>query len=620
MLSLLKKLKNLKRNQIILLAVAILVVLIGFRFILADSGADPKAGVLTRVKLVEASEYQQAEATVRAIGEVESLEQVELKAQVSAQVSAVHVVLGEEVGSGELLVELNHSDIDAQLAQAAASISRMQASVDQRVAGATDEEIAQAAANVTSAEASLEQTKANAEASITNAELAVASAEANLTNSGATSTQSVEDAYTNGLNTARSAVYTATSALSTLTDYQYAYFYCTDDQMCLNLASAKGVAVESLLGQSNAGKWNNFSLAELSGGVKGWADDLAAQTNPDEAEIESLLYEVSGALEDMRYALEVLADGMSSYLALAASSTDQAAVSSAQSSVDGAISSVTAARQAITNAELGLTTSTDTNELAYEQALENLATTKTTAEAMVQIAEAVLAQAEAAYALATADPRDVDLAGLEAAVSESAASYSYIAANRDKYLIKSSFVGVVASVPVKVGELVSPGQIVASVVNDEGLQIKAYINEQDRKLISEGNSVTIEGGYEGVVTNIAPSIDSVSKKIEVIVVITSDEPNITIGEYLEVEINMDELGGEGEEFYLPFDAVKVTTDAAYVYLVGEENRIESAPVELGRVIGDTIQVLSGLDPQWEIIASVRGVSVGEVVEPIKLYE
>jgi len=584
--------------------------------IFQKSDVDPRAGLLTRVKVVPATEYQEAAASIRAVGEIESLEQVELKSQVSAQVKRVHVSLGDEVYAGQLLVELDHRDIDAQLAQAAASIARAQASVDQREAGATDEEIAQAAASVDSSAAALDQVKANAEASVTSAELALASAEANLTNYGATSSQSVDDAYTTGLNTARSAIYSATSALSTFTDFQYLYFDCNDDQICYAVEDAKDTAVASLLGRSGAGSWNNFSLSELNGGVKGWADVLSAQANPDETETKELLHATSSALELMRYAMEVVADGMDSYLAASASDAEHGSIGAAQSGVDGAISSVTGAIQGITSAELGLNTSTDSNELAYEQALTNLSTAQATAEAMVAIQEAMFAQAEAAYALITADPRSVDLAGLEASVSEAGASYSYLAVNRAKYLLTSSFNGEVGSVPVKVGQLISPGQTVASVVNDDGLQVKAYINEDDRRLISEGSVVEIEGGYEGVVTNIAPSIDSVTKKIEVVVAITSEEPILTIGEFVEINIEMSE-GYDNSSFYLPFEAVKVTTDAAYVYVVNEENKIESREIELGRVIGDTIQVTAWLNEFWEITTSVRGVTVGEEVEVVR---
>jgi RND family efflux transporter MFP subunit len=235
------------------------------------------------------------------------------------------------------------------------------------------------------------------------------------------------------------------------------------------------------------------------------------------------------------------------------------------------------------------------------------------AESYVKIQEASLAQAEAAYSRVVADPRSVDLSGLAASVSEAQASYAQIATSREKAFIRAPFDGVVSVLPVSAGELVSGGMRVAGLVNDAGLQVKTYVNDQDRKLIMEGGSALIQGEIEGTVTHIAPSIDPETKKIEVQIAITQTDALLTIGEFVEVEISVSAEAGSTPVVVLPFQAIKTTTEASYVFTVTEEGMIEAHEVELGRIVGDAVQVESGLDSSWKIVSSTRAVRAGQQV-------
>jgi HlyD family secretion protein len=626
MKNLLKKFKRLSRRKKALVIGGVIVAFMIIRVVTGGAAEEDTSDARRSVKLLSVAEYQEDNATIRAVGEIEALEDVQVQSLVTAKVDSINVTLGQEVQKGDLLVQLDNDALSAQLAQAAASINRMQSSVDQRLAGATDEEIAQSAAAVTSAEAALtqaqaqlEQTQTSTASAITNAELALAIAESNLENNTDSTDLTLESGIEDGVNAAYTAVVSAENALATLTDYQFLYF-SGNNPTGNALADAKELAVESLLGQSNAGRWGNTNLSGLNGGAKLEVNELLVMASPDADEVIDALESVQDALADLDAAYAELQGAMSTAYASAASSTDKSTVSSTRTTIQSQATAVANAVQTIESAELGVASGTDTYQLAYEQAEQTLAdaissaaTSVASAEALVIIQEASVQQAQAAYDLLIADPRDVDLAGLNASVSEAQAAYSLIAANQDDYSIRAPFAGTVASVPVSTGDLVTTGQRIVSLVSDGGYQVRVYVNEDDRKLISVGDQVMIQGDVTGEVTQVAPSIDPETKKVELIIAVTDEEPNLIIGEFVEVEIFMSQ-NTEEETFVLPFRAVKTTSSASYVYTVSDNGEVASHEVELGRIIGDSVEVTAGIAGDWEILSSTRSVRVGEQVD------
>lgn len=613
-------------KKILLIGIPVILVgLFGYRFVSIDRDIEETADSVPTVSVMSVTSYQEEHAGIRAIGEVEALEDVEVKSQVAANVEAVYVDLGDEVTQGQLLLELDHDALDAQLAQASASISRMQSSVNQTIAGATNEEIAQAKAAVDTAEASLAQAQAQLDQTVSStafavssAEIALQIAESNLESATLSNDQSLEDAVDDALDVANGAVLVAENTLATLTDFQYLYFFGSNS-ISADLANKKEIVVSLLLGQDGAGKWNNEFLAELSGGVKGEVSTLVADSDVSDTRAEDMLENMEAMLEYMQDALNTLQGAMSSSLASAATTTDKTTVSNLRISIDAEQASVTNALQQIISARLDLGSGEESYTLAYEQALQQLADAQASldssvasAQALVDIQTAALAQTQAAYDAALADPRDVDLAGLYASVSEAQASYSLIAANIEHYEIRAPFDGVIGSIPLTTGELVTAGQRLVSLVNDGGYQVRTYVNESDRKMLAVGDQVLVQGGASGLVTNIAPGIDPVTKKVEVIIAITQSESTLVIGEFVEVDIIAQEQDGD-EVYLLPFKAIKNTTDAAFVFTV-ENGVIEQHEIELGAIVGESVEVLSGLDPEWEILSSTRGLKAGQVVD------
>ena len=582
-----------------------------------------------RVSLISVDEYKNASAGVKTVGTVEALDQVDLKSQLNATVTRVPVELGQEVASGDLLVELDHADQDAQISQARAGLKRTQNQLDQVLAGAKDEDVRQAKSSVDSANANLNQAKAQLEQTITQnqstieqAELALEAARDQADNSSSSNDQTVDNAYRNAVNDLQSASTAMGTILNTYTSLQYAFFTCNDNQTCHEIADQKERVINQYYDTPSAGRWNTASVAELEGGLDANIQSLVEADTLDgrEQEIETTIRDTKAAFTQLKSALSALESGMASYLAQSATSAQQTALQNARTSVDATHAMLTGSRQRIDNANISSDSTVDSSKNAVEQAKQQLEQARTqaassiaSARSLVEVREATVDQAQASYESVVADPRNVDIAGLQASVDEARARVRQLANQREKAFIRAPFDAKIAALPAENGALTSAGTTVASLINEEGLQVSMFVNERERKRIQENDPVTFNDGQSrGVVTHIAPSIDQTSKKIELIAAVDKQIQPLTVGEFVHAEITATDTTKQGE-FTIPFRAIKNTSDASYVYTVDNQT-VKEQKVELGRVIGERVVVKSGLTDDMQIIASVRGLEPGQSVE------
>ncbi len=104
---------------------------------------------------------------------------ISIGSRTGGRVAKVLVQEGDQVKPGQVLIELEHGDLDAQRAGAAAQLAQTAAALDKLKAGARPEEIAQAQARTAQATAMLQETRRGSRAEeVAGAEARVASAQA----------------------------------------------------------------------------------------------------------------------------------------------------------------------------------------------------------------------------------------------------------------------------------------------------------------------------------------------------------------------------------------------------------------------------------------------------------
>ena len=104
-----------------------------FRYVPGSRAAQPKAAPAAVPVSVASVANRDVPVRIRAIGNVEPLTTVSIKARVDGQIDAVRFKEGEEVRAGAVLFELDRRPFEAQLAQAQANLLKDKALLDHAV-------------------------------------------------------------------------------------------------------------------------------------------------------------------------------------------------------------------------------------------------------------------------------------------------------------------------------------------------------------------------------------------------------------------------------------------------------------------------------------------------------
>jgi RND family efflux transporter MFP subunit len=224
---------------------------------------------------------------------------------------------------------------------------------------------------------------------------------------------------------------------------------------------------------------------------------------------------------------------------------------------------------------------------------------------------------------------NTDIASADASVTSALGSLRAAQAAYEKTIIRAPIGGTVNFLSLHKGDYVSALTHVATVARNNALEVVAYLSEDDRNRIAVGDTLTIEGTYKGVVTSVAPALDPTTKQTEVHIAIT-DGATLVDGQAVHIQlpdVNAIEKPGQvatstpaqPTSILLPLAAVKLRSDDRVVFTVDKDGVLVAHKVEIGDVVGDKIQILSGLTPDMQIVADARGLSEGEkvTVEPNK---
>jgi RND family efflux transporter MFP subunit len=335
----------------------------------------------------------------------------------------------------------------------------------------------------------------------------------------------------------------------------------TSNQDIVNKVTQERISVEALLD----GEEGRASALSESSNLHAEIDTAIAETR----RLKEFVDDVSSALNIAISTQYVSQTTISSYITVA---------SAARTTLSASLASLSAAAQTLTAAESAAT-------VAAQQLEQD-----------------------------TSGSRSEDTAAAKAAVKQAQGSYNAALANLDKKIIRSPIYGTVNNLSIKRGDFVTAYQQVAIVSNNGSLEIVAAVTAEDRSTIAVGNKVQIEGGYEGVVTKIAPAIDPESKKIEIRVGVPQSADTLTNGETVRLQISRTRSASESSAVLaIPVSALKIEANRSVVFSVDEEGLLRAHVVTTGDLLGDKIQILGGVDASLIIVTDARGLKEGQQV-------
>lgn len=562
--------------------VAVLVVAIGARsYQKSHEPPEYETTMVERGSLVQ---------TVDGTGKVESVTDLSLRFDAVGTLSVVNVKEGSAVKTGDILATLRLAELNAAVAQASANLN-------QRLAGATEEDRAYYKAALDAAAASRDQAVVDAANSIRTAEGNVETARNNLKLAeGGDNSQIVTDAYENTVAVLQGARTKIDDALTQADNILGIDNTLANDGFETSLA---------LLSQASLTRAKAEYALTKDAVVNFRASVAALNTQSPRTAIDAALPLAENALIKANQLLASVSEVLAATVPNA--SIPQATLDSKKTTIEttraataSQLTTILNQKQAIVDAR----NSFSTYSIAYDKAVRDLDAARVNADSSVKIKQAAYEQALANYQSKINPPREVDVAAYRAALAQAVAA-------RDKAIIRAPIDGVVTKVNKKVGETASSADTVIQLLTPH-YEIKVDIPETDVSKLGVSNPVEVTLDAFGEDTKFAGSIlaiDPGSTEVQdvvyykVTIALADTDKPIKPGMTANVAIKTD---SRENTLFVPSRTIRTRDNGGKYVRVLENGQEKEVDVKIGiRADGAETEILEGLSEGQTIIISVK---------------
>jgi RND family efflux transporter MFP subunit len=165
--------------------------------------------------------------------------------------------------------------------------------------------------------------------------------------------------------------------------------------------------------------------------------------------------------------------------------------------------------------------------------------------------------------------------------------------------------GVISARTATVGSLAQNGEELFRLIRGGRLEWRAEVTATELSRVKAGMKASLhppgdapQPPVEGQVRMVAPTLDPLTRNAIVYVDLPADGP-LRAGMFVRGEMQV----GAAPALTLPQGAVVLRDGFAYVYLVDTDNRVRELKVEVGRRLGDRIEIALGVTPEMRLVAS-----------------
>ncbi len=530
-------------------------------------------------------------AKINVTGQVNPVETVELGFERGGRIVQVNGDTGDHVTAGQILVELDHADLDTSLASAKASLASAQALVGQASANLAIQKakLADLEQGTKPEDVQLSETQLN------NATLALADAKKLLATAQAKAAADLQNLYTSVPDLLNSAFITADTALN---QQIYGLFF-HDDPLNVTLTfSTTDSALENRVKAAWPDAQNKLAQLQM----------LATTPLGDNTQADAALISAKTALN----ALGQFFDELNQALTVAITSANfsnatlnnlKVSLAVARNGLNASTAALTGRAQAIT-AQLSLNSTNITNAtVAVSSAQNNLASAQSalTLKKSPATVEQIAAQKGAVSQAASA------LAGTNAQIQAAQAGIASWQVQIDKMILRAPFSGVITRQDAKVGMAASTVPLL-TLISDAKFEVKTNISEADLAKIKVGAAadVTLDAyGLETIFPAQVTKIDPASTLInnvasyKITLQFTTDDERIKSGLTANVSILIAE---SKNAVAVPKRDIFQHGKQAFVIVPDEELK----PVERNVTLGITsdnglVEIIDGLQAGEKIV-------------------
>lgn len=254
---------------------------------------------------------------------------------------------------------------------------------------------------------------------------------------------------------------------------------------------------------------------------------------------------------------------------------------------------------------------TDSELLAFSSSYTSLRSTLIFTESSIDTAINGLQVAADGLEKAELGATGGPVSAADAQVKQAQGALASAQSNLSKTILRAPIGGTINSISVRVGDFTNSFVKIAEVANNSALEIITYVSDIERDLLKVGDEVTIENEFIGIVTQIAPTINSETRKTEVR--ITTEGTDIDNGDTVIITKDFENKEEVFTDIFVPLTAIKFNRENGFMFSI-ENNQLIEKPVVLGAINGGSVLVKEGLTSNDNFVLDVRGLVTGEEVQ------
>lgn len=174
----------------------------------------------------------------------------------------------------------------------------------------------------------------------------------------------------------------------------------------------------------------------------------------------------------------------------------------------------------------------------------------------------------------------------------------------DDFYIEAPRAGIITERNADIGQLIDNSHNIFVVTDLSQVWLTAQAFEKDIHFIKKGQKVKVtvnsypDKVFTGKVDYTGVMLDTGTRTMPVRA--TVQNPQIVLKP--EMFANMRVEIGETEALSIPFESVRKTGEATIAYVVRGKNSFEERKIEVGRRLGDSVEILKGLRPGETVVA------------------
>jgi RND family efflux transporter MFP subunit len=198
------------------------------------------------------------------------------------------------------------------------------------------------------------------------------------------------------------------------------------------------------------------------------------------------------------------------------------------------------------------------------------------------------------------------------------AQYDELLARNARLNIVAPEPGLVLTRNVEPGQVVSPGSgALFDIAKDGQMEMLAQLGETDLAKVSVGQTATVvpvgtNTTYTGTIWQVSPTIDQQSRQGTARILLPY-KPGLRPGGFATATIN----SGAVDAPMLPESAIQNDDKGSFVYIVGNDNKVERRAIKTGLVTENGIVIAQGLNGTERVVERAGGfLSPGDEIRPV----